>query len=455
MSAAFLAGASTVFTTQLSAAGFAIAEQSVSGLGYGFAGAAAVAEDASTIWHNPAGMAFLSESPELSGGVHFIFPSAKFSNTGTGSYNANPSAPGYVPTQGPNDTSDTGAIVPNLFYAHPLSEQISIGLAINAPFGLKTEYADGWVGRYVALETDLKTVNINPAISIRLNDQFTFGFGVSYQQADAVLSNAIDFGLVALSMVPSSALGATALDILGNRGGAKYDGGIRLEGDDAGYGFNAGFIWSPAAGTRIGMHYRSAIELGLSGKADFTLPAALQPYLGGAFADQGGAVDITLPSNLSISLYHELNERLAILADVTWTDWSQFKELFVKYDGPLAGTAVERPIPENWDDTFRYSVGLRYILNESVALRAGFVVDEAAVTSPEYRSPRIPDADRMWLTGGVQWQIGGGFALDISYAHVFVDDSKTNNSTHGSGLVLAGNNKSSVDILSLGGNYRF
>jgi long-chain fatty acid transport protein len=457
----FILGAAALSFSNLQGAGYAIAEQSISGLGQGFAGAAAVAEDASTVWHNPAGMSILGGEPQLAGGIHFILPSAKFRNTGTVTLNPiAPSGPTFVPTQGPDDTSDSAALVPNLAYVHPLNEQLALGFAVNVPFGLRTSYREGWVGRYVAIETDLKTISFNPSISYRVNERLVMGGGFSYVTAEAILSNAIDFGLVALSTAAQNPAFGAALaplipDLGATRGARNYDGSIRLEGDDDGFSANFGILFTPQEGTRIGVHYRSAVDLKLKGKADFTVPAALDPLLGSLFSDQGGSVDLTLPANLSVSLYQEINPRLALLADITWTDWSVFDELFVRYDGSLAGSSVERPIPEEWDDTFRYSVGARYILNEQIALRAGFVLDEAAVQSPEFRSPRIPDAERMWLTFGFHWEMGSGLALDLSYAHIFVDDSKTNNDKHTSGQLLLGDSTASVNILSLGGTYRF
>jgi len=455
-------GAFIVTSSTASAAGFAIAEQSVSGLAYGFAGSAAIAEDASTLWHNPAGMAYLSGKPEVAGGVHYIVPSAKFENTGSMTYDPSGSTGSlWVETQGADDTSDAAAVVPNLFYAHPISEGISFGLAVNAPFGLRTEYADGWIGRYLALETDLKTVNINPSISVKLSEQFAFGFGLSYQQADAVLSSAVDYGLVGLgyeAALPDGApasmhLPATVLGgIVGSRGTTAYDGELHLSGDDAGYGYNFGVIWSPTSNFRLGLHYRSEIKMELAGLADFTIPAALEPYLGAAFADQTGRVDLTLPSNLSASLYYEVTERLTLLFDYTWTDWSQFQKLEIRYENASPGTTT---IPENWEDTHRFSFGARFVASESIALRAGIVMDPAAVPSDEYRSPRIPDADRVWLSGGLHWQVTDAIGLDFSYAHIFVENAETLNTSHTQGQMLIGKNKSSVDIFSVGGFYRF
>lgn len=451
---AALAGA--LVPMALRGAGFAIAEQSVSGLGYGFAGSAAIAEDSSTVWHNPAGMTQL-EGAQIQAGVHFILPSAEFKNTGTVSLD--PLNSRYVPTGGDNDKSDTGAMIPNLYLAYPINPNLSLGLSVNAPFGLKTEYKEGWVGRYVAIESDLKTINVNPSLAYKVNDQFSIGGGISFVKSDAVLSNAVDFGLVFLSQlqpngpIPPAAVPAALLgDIVAKRGTAAYDGSLRLEGDDTSWGWNLGMLWEPAKGTKLGVHYRSRVDLKLDGKVDFTLPADFESLLGASFADQGGKVDLTLPSSLSLSLAQDIGERFTFLADITWTEWSVFDALIIRYENGVPPNSV---IPEKWDNTMRYSAGVRYQLNESIVLRAGLVYDEAAVQSPEYRSPRIPDADRTWLSIGAQFALSENFIVDAAYAHIFVADSSIDNNLHTPGQRLVGDMDSSVDIFSIGGTYRF
>ena len=60
-------------------AAFALSEQNVMGLGNAFAGAAATAEDANTVWYNPAGLARLN-FPQVESAIHVIMPTAKFQN---------------------------------------------------------------------------------------------------------------------------------------------------------------------------------------------------------------------------------------------------------------------------------------------------------------------------------------------------------------------------------------
>ena len=423
-------------------AGFAIAEQSVSGLGVGFAGSAASAEDASTIWHNPAGMAYL-EKGQLVVGLNAIFPTSEFKNQGTVSLNPTGGSPD-VPTEGSNGKTRSNALVPNFYYSNALNDKVHYGIGVGAPFGLKTEYADGWVGRYLALESDLKTLNINPSLSYRVSDELSVGFGINFLNAEATLSSAVDFGLAFL------ATGNYSVDVAANRGGTKYDGRLEMTGDDWGVGYNFGLIWEPKEGTRLGLSYRSDVEITVEGDADFTV-GALDAFLGSYFPDQGGSVYLELPAMLSVSIYHEVGD-WTVLADVTYTWWERFKELNLQYE---TGDPAPTLIPENWKNTWRFSVGFTYQGSDRLLLRFGTVYDGAAVPDEAHRSPRIPDADRYWGTLGFQYQLSEKVFLDVAYAHVFIDEGPIDNSEHTEGNRLIGETDSRVDILSAGLTYQF
>ena len=173
------------------AAGFAIIEQSVTGLGRAFAGSAAVADDASTIFFNPAGLSYLSHS-EFATGLNFIKPESDFSNEGS----TLPSTLGGTAITGNGDNGGKLGIVPNLYYAHRLNDRMVAGIGVSAPFGLVTEYDDNWVGRYHAVKSDLKTVNINPSFAFQTTEKLSLGFGINLQYADLELTQAVDFGAV-------------------------------------------------------------------------------------------------------------------------------------------------------------------------------------------------------------------------------------------------------------------
>jgi len=223
---------------------------------------------------------------------------------------------------GNGDDGGEPALVPNLFYMHSFSDKWSAGIGITAPNGLATEYDSGWVGRYYGLRSELATLNINPSVAYKINDQWSLGVGVSFERAEAELTSAIDWGTgLAVAEVP----GFTP---------QGFDGTVKIEGDDWGYGANIGLIFEPLAGTRLGLHYRSKIDHTLEGDATFNTPAAVLatgvPQSRGRI-DTSASAEVSLPETVSLSAYHAFNDRWAILADATWTKWSRLEELRVKY----------------------------------------------------------------------------------------------------------------------------
>lgn len=373
------------------ASGFALVEQNASGLGNAFAGQAAVAADASTIFFNPAGMTLLPDAQLVVAG-HLIKPSSKFSGTGT-------------PLVGAGDGGDTGdlAFVPNLYYAFRLTPDVHLGVGINAPFGLATEYDAGWVGRTQAIKSKIETINVNPSIAWRATESLSFGAGLSIQTIKAELTKF------------AGALGTA-----------------EIKGDDYGWGFNLGAIWQPAADTRIGLAYRSEVDYTLEGQATFS---------GNALANTGITADATMPASASLSLVQHLSPQFDLLADVTWTGWSAFDELRVLRTN---GTLLDYT-PENWDDIMRYSVGVTYHLSDAWSFRGGVAYDEAPV-SDLYRTPRIPDGARTWVAVGGQYRASKRSVIDFGYAHLFVEDVGLN--ITGGGTTLSGEYDSQVDILS-------
>jgi long-chain fatty acid transport protein len=431
--ALLLGASSTVF-----ASGFAIVEQSVSGLGTAFASGAAAA-DASTIFYNPAGITLL-EGQQITGGMHVIFPSAKLSAT-----TAENTPLGGSVSLGDNNSGNGGVtkLVPNLYYTNKLNDKLSIGLGINAPFGLATKYDKDWVGRYHAVESDVMTINFNPALAYKVTDKLSLGFGLNAEYIDVTLSSMVDAGLL-LSMGTS-----TDTDVFAEN-----------TADDWGFGFNLGALYELSPGTRIGVAYRSEIKHKLGGEVDFDVPVGVPSAY---FPDQDISGTITLPATASVNFFHQLNEKWAVMADVTWTDWSSFDKLTINFDGGgiLGGTVNSSTTTEKWEDTWRYSVGATYQATEALLIRTGLAYDETPIPD-DYRTPRIPGEDRFWVTLGVGYQLSESLSLDAAYAHLFVKDSKIQKyaGTDPTGEdfargTLVGEFENSVDIASIQINYKF
>ncbi|MCW8829887.1 MAG: outer membrane protein transport protein, partial [Gammaproteobacteria bacterium] len=157
---------------------------------------------------------------------------------------------------------------------------------------------------------------------------------------------------------------------------------------------------------------------------------------------------VTLPQSLSMSVVHDMDE-LTLLADITWTGWSSFDELRIRYDNALQPDSVTT---EAWDDTLRYSFGADYQYSDALTLRAGWAYDETPVPDAEHRTVRVPGNSRRWLSFGGTYIIDKEFTVDVGYSHLFISDTAINNSVE-SGIptlasTLTGTYEASVDILS-------
>ncbi|HPR08737.1 MAG TPA: outer membrane protein transport protein, partial [Denitromonas sp.] len=217
------------------AAGFQLLEQNASGQGNAYAGSAAVAENASTIFFNPAGMTQLKER-EVSVGLNLVKPSFKFKDEGSRFLTTPVSIP--ASGSGAGDAGDIGAI-PNAYMSWALTDRIWAGVGIGAPFGLVTEYDENWVGRAQAILFDIKTININPSLAFKVNDMVSIGVGVNWQRMEAEYER---FATVLPNGVaPIAGLSSTK---------------AILEADSDAWGWNIGALFTLSPATKVGVSYR-------------------------------------------------------------------------------------------------------------------------------------------------------------------------------------------------------
>ncbi len=453
---AALFGALMGSSTLAGAAGFAIIEHSAQGMGDAFASGGAAAEDASGIWFNPATLAKLGNQMQFAS--HLIVPSFDFTDTGSRQV----AGAGTIPLLAGSSTSEDGgvaALVPNFYYARKINDKFNVGIAVNAPFGLSTAYDPGWKGRYQTVDSRITTLNINPAVSFRVNNQLTFGAGVSANYIDARLTNTIDF-----TAVCAGSSGAAAGACTGFAGGAGLgqganDGFVENKADDLSFGFNAGLLYEIDNDTRISVAYRSEIHHKLDGKAKFSLPTTISAFapaeagVRATFADDGISIGATLPDSFSVSAYHKVHPKLAILGDATWTGWSDIPDLRIIFDRP--GTAGGAGIEAlGWDDTWRLAVGMHYYHNDRLTFRTGVAFDESPTPGAVLRTARLPDNDRIWVSFGGSYKLNDKMSADVGFSHLFIND--THIARVGStGSILNGVYKSSANIFSAQFNYRF
>jgi long-chain fatty acid transport protein len=419
------------------ASSFQIMEQSPAHLGHAFAGTASNIEDASTVFFNPAGMSQL-EGSQVTAAGNVILTEANFNDQDSN-------------TGGTSGHTEEVGLVPNLYYVQPLTERWTLGLGINAPFGLKSDYERDWIGRYLATKSELEVVNINGTLSFAVNDRLSLALGLNYQDAEVTLENAVDS---TLGVNPDPATDSYA-SIIGNDTDVILDLSVYLQVTDA---------------TSLGMTWRQGADFSLSGDARFERNAICAPGEGfptgappapttgslcaGALNMREGLVvaEVTLPSTLTLSLSQQLTPEWTLHGDLAWTEWSEIGSVGVINTGNDA--EVDR-LDLEYDDTMRYALGVTYHNQGPWTWRFGAACDEAPQTDPNLVTPRIPDGDRTWVSVGIGYEFSEAMSIDVGYAHLFIDDVDIHDLNTDTGHRVSGNFDPRVDIIGVQGNWRF
>ena len=366
----------TVFSGAASASGFQLFEQNASGIGNAYAGSAAVAENASTIYFNPAGMTQLQKL-EVSGGVSVVKPSFSFNNKGS-------SVGGLTGTGDGGDAGGWG-FVPNGYASWGVTKDLYVGIGISAPFGLKTEYDDRWVGAAQSRMFEIKTINVNPSVAYRLNEKVSLGFGLNWQKIDATYERLAGIN------VPSVA---------------------KLTLSDDAWGWNAGALFTLSPSTKVGVSYRSTIKYKTEGHTN----------LNGAWLNDSKA-SLTLPDTAILSVTQKLSDRWEMLGDISWTGWSSIP----KVDILRANGSLAQVLDTDFKDAWRVALGANYQLNSAWKLKYGIAYDQTPVRGPTTRLVSLPDNDRVWLSFGAQWAPDKAQKIDLGAAYIHVRDSKIRN----------------------------
>lgn len=395
-------------------AGFAVMEQSVKELGQAFSGAPTNTEDGSMVFFNSGAMSQV-RGKLISVAGYVAVPSVTFKNSGS---QLSPLV-GGVPLQGGSGGESASPVyIPNFYYVQKVTERLAVGLGVNVPFGMKNSYQANWVGRYQAIDSKLNTININPALSLKVTEKVSIGAGLNIQYLRSKLTNAIDFGSVCFQ-----ALEPASCDSQGLLPQAA-DGHVALKGDSVGLGYNLGIYYALNQDTRLGLSYRSKIKHDVQGKANFSVPDnAIGLTRNGSFVDTNAKTSVTMPDNVMFGFSHRLNSRWAISADALWTRWSHVQELRTEFSSAQPDDIHSF----KWENTWRYALGVSYTPEESKwTFRSGFAYDETPVPNSRLRSPRIPDNDRYWLTAGFTYAFLKNLNLHGAYAHLFFTDPSIN-----------------------------
>ena len=413
-----------LFSGYAAASGFQLTEQNASGLGNAYAGSAAVAENASTIFFNPAGMTQL-QAREISGGLTAVGTSFKFSDKG--------SSVGALAGTGNGGDGGGWGFIPNGYMAMALNKDLYVGVGVGAPFGLRTEYNNPWVGAAQSTMFDVKTYNINPSIAYRVNDKVSLGLGLNWQRVEAEYKRQVAVVPLLGGAIPASVAAASPL---------------KLTLDDDAWGWNVGALFTLSPATKVGVSYRSAIQYETTGKIEVSGPV---PALNAASSTNAKA-SIKLPDTFILSVTQQLSDQWQMLGDVSWTGWSSIPKVDIfRASGAQSGT-IAQVLDTDFRDTWRVALGANYKLSDAVKLKFGIAYDQTPVKGASTRLTSLPDNDRTWFSMGAQWVPSKGSALDVGITYLYLKDADINNNQALSGRgTVVGTYSDSAWIL--GGQY--
>ena len=390
------------------AAGFQLNSQSATGLGRAFAGDAVIADNASVMSRNAAAMS-LFDRTEVSVGFNVIDSEVDV----TGSTYTSP-----LGSQSVEDTTnDATSVVPNFYLVHPVNEKFAVGLGVYSNFGTTNEFDSNWGantgtvitsgGNTVSAVpgadafggiTNVTTMNFLLAASYRINEQWSVGGGLDIIYGEGELkrtstANIVDAG------APTTVIGTTELDLM------------NIDASGVAYGFNLGTVYELDENNRFGLSYHYSPEKEVSGTVSYQGDSSI------------GDLKIPLPDMFEFSGYHRINETpFAVHYSVQWIGWSAFDRLVT-----TDGTEIKE---YKWKDTFHYSIGGTYYINENWEARVGYMFDEGV--QDELTSVSVPDSDRQWFSAGASYHFNKDQVLDLGFTYL-VGESVAVNDTIGSG----------------------
>ena len=407
--------------------GFALFEQGAKATS--MAGAfAATADDPSAIFYNVAGIAQQRHFTIMAGGTAINFanefrgdPNDEFTSGATGQYRRHT----FVP--------------PNAYVTVPIGNSLTFGLGLMTPFGLRTNWQDPWIGRFVSRDANVKTLSIEPALAWQSADgRLAIGVGADYRRAHLILQR-------------NNAPTGNGLNPFTGR--IVDVANVYLNSDwDSAWGYNVGVLFKPSDRFRIGASYRSDMDIKFSGDATFTQIPTGNPQLdaivrAGLPPNQRISTTLPFPATAILGLAVTAMPNTDVEFDFTHTTWSRFKSLDVAF---ATTPAVNLSRPENWKDTNSFRVGVNHAATEVWDVRFGVLYDQNPEPAQAV-SPLLPDADREGVTFGVGHH-RGPWIVDAS---VFVLHFK-NRSTMGQSLEgFNGSYKTNASLLSLNLGYRF
>jgi len=458
-------GLASFFSISAFASGFQLFEYNGEDIGNSGAGAAAIAEDASTNFPNPAGMTRLPH-PQITLSADPIDAHADFQGQACGGLVGVTPVPrsGTLPTGATisnacnvkrvHNDGGTFAIVPAIAASVPITDRWFAGLDVTAPFGLKTDYGLDTPVQYTATHSEVFTLNINPNVAFKFNNHWSFAAGFNALYINAILNQSINFFPNGAGLTPNGA--PFTLPIA-----PTQDSYVKNEADDWGFGWNAGILYQYDDNTRAGLSYRSHIVVNPTGRSRLSGDSITT-----AIQTDHAHTTLDLPATTILSGYHLFNPQWAAMASVFYTQWSSIQKIVLRNTAipqtltllpsapPLTALVVPTfgtvTLPQGYRNTWRASAGADYMPTSSWRVRAGVEFDETPVRT-KHRTVRLPDGNRWVGSVGAGYTMNENMRFDVGYAHLFIADGKINDV--GSIFETIGTSKNNANVFGFQGTF--
>ncbi len=393
-------------TSNVQAAGFHLREQSAAAQGNAFAGATAGAENNSYAYFNAAGLT-RQKGTQFNIGGTYIAPKARAENVKYIDSNGE--------TQRGSDINNIvhAAVAPNMSISHQVDDKTFLGVSMNVPYGMVTKYDRDWAGSDHGITSKVTSVTVTPMVAYKATDKLSLGAGAQLQYMKAKLTNT------------ASAYGVDH---------------VRLQGDTFDIGYQLGALYEFNDDTRIGLGYRSEVKHKLKGETEASPSAAggMTGAMVNALLNQDISARLTTPAMASIGVFHQLNEKWAVMAEYQRVFWSSFDYLTIM--GEDTKSQVSK-VKEKWRDTNFFAVGASYQIDNQWKWRLGLAYDQSAVRM-KHRTPRIPDSDRLWYSTGLNYQYNDKLSFDLAYTYIYAHKAHM----HTKNITPNDVNKASVDF---------
>lgn len=374
-------------TSRIYSSGFQINEHGTKALGMGGA-FTALANDPSAIYFNPAGITQLFGT-NIIGGTTLILPSSSFRGPSPATTEYNLDSKLFYPI--------------HLYATYQINEKLFFGFGVGNNFGLGTKWDNNWIGKYMAVDTEIRTFVFNLVTSYQIIPEISIGFGYIISYGDVTIGRS-------QNLQPF-----------------KDDAYIELSGDGISLGFSAGVLFHATRALSIGLSYRSQLSFEFQGNAEPKIyPSPLEALL------PNGKISapLTTPENITFGIALRPLKYFRLTADYQFVGWDSYDKLEIQFEdfidsktNDLLVTSSER----NYENTFIARVGAEYNYSKRLDLYAGFFYDKNPIKD-EYLDPTLPDADRMGFSFGFGYKVSKMLSVEMSYLFLRFDERKIMNS---------------------------